>query len=164
GLITFTPPSAVFSRITRQDPAERDPKGLRESYESFNELIDRYPDSRYAADAEKRVAWLVNTIAENEVQVARYYYERDAYVAAINRSKTVLPDFYSVTAAEGALYIMMLSYDKLELTDLYEDTKRVMEMNFPDSELPEKGFQKPKSLWNPANWFQKTTPPQYQPS
>src|SRR3546814_14248595 len=61
-LITFTPPSASFTKLTRQDPSERDPKGLRESYESFNQLIERYPDSRYTADAKKRVTWLVGTI------------------------------------------------------------------------------------------------------
>lgn len=153
GLITFTPPSAVFSRITKQDPSERDPKGLRESYDSFNELIDRYPESRYARDAKKRVAWLVNTIAENEVHVARYYYERGAYVAAVNRSKTVLSDFDSVPAAEQALYIMMLSYDKLGLDDLRDDTRRVLDTNYPDSELHERGLKSPKNYWNPINWF-----------
>src|SRR5690625_4272160 len=89
GLVTFTPPSAVFARLTKQDPAERDPKGLRESYDAFYELINRYPDSRYTPDAKKRLTWLVNTIAENEVQVAQYYYERGSYVAAVNRGKTV---------------------------------------------------------------------------
>ena len=39
GLVTFTPPSAVLSQFTRQDPSERDPRGLRESYEAFNEII-----------------------------------------------------------------------------------------------------------------------------
>ena len=85
GLINFTPASAFMSNITGQDPAERDPKGLRASYDAFNDLIKRYPDSKYTPDAIKRVAWLVNTIAMNEVHVARYYYERGAYIAAANR-------------------------------------------------------------------------------
>lgn len=153
GLITFTPPSAAFSRFTRQDPSERDPKGLRESYESFNELINRYPDSRYTADAKKRVAWLVDTIAGNEVHVAQYYYERGAYVAAINRAKTVLSDFHGVPSAEKALYIMMLSYDKLGLTELRDDTRRVLDENFPDSKFLERGFKEPVNYWNPVNWF-----------
>src|SRR5690554_1907163 len=127
GLITFTPPSAAFGQFTRQDPSERDPKGLRESYEAFNELIDRYPDSRYTTDAKTRVTWLVNTIAGNEVHVAQYYYGRGAYVAAVNRAKTVIADFHGVPAAEKALYIMMLSYDKLDLTDLRDDTRRVLD-------------------------------------
>src|SRR5690554_571214 len=153
GLITFTPPSAAFSRITQQDPGERDPKGLRESYESFNELINRYPDSRYTADAKLRVAWLVNTIASNEVYVAQYYYERGAYVAAINRAKTVLAEFHGVPEAEKALYIMMLSYDKLNLDDLRDDTRRVLDQNYPNSVYLERGFKEPVNYWNPVNWF-----------
>lgn len=153
GLITFTPPSAAFARLTKQDPSERDPKGLRESYESFNELINRYPDSRYTTDAKRRVAWLVNTIATHEVGVAQYYYERGAYVAAVNRARTVLSDFHGVPAAEKALYIMVLSYDQLGLDDLRDDTRRVMEHNYPNSAYHEKGFEKPVNYWNPRNWF-----------
>ncbi len=153
GLITFTPPSAALSRITKQDPSERDPKGLRESYDAFNELIRQYPDSRYTPDAKKRVAWLVNTIAENEAHVAQYYYERGSYVAAVNRAKVVLSDFDGVPAAEKALYIMMLSYDKLGLDELRDDTRRVMDQNFPNSEYHTRGFKQPKNYWNPLNWL-----------
>lgn len=154
GLITFTPPSASFTKFTRQDPSERDPKGLRESYESFNELIKRYPDSRYTADAKKRVTWLVGTIAQNEVHVAQYYYERGAYVAAINRAQTVITDFQGVPIAEKALYIIYLSYDKLGLTELRDDAKRVLDQNFPNSKFYEQGLDEPGgSYWNPINWF-----------
>ena len=153
GLITFTPPSAAFSKFTRQDPSERDPKGLRESYASFNELIQRYPNSRYAADARQRLTWLVSTIAENEVHVAQYYYERGAYVAAVNRAKTVITDFKGVPIAEKALYIMYLSYDKLGLQDLRDDTKRVLDENFPNSKYYAQGLDEPKNYLNPINWF-----------
>lgn len=154
GLITFTPPSAAFSKFTRQDPSERDPKGLRESYESFNELIKRYPDSRYATDAKLRLTWLVDTIARNEVHVAQYYYERGAYVAAVNRAKTVITDFQGVPIAEKALYIMYLSYDKLKLNDLRDDTKRVLDKNYPNSKYYAMGLDEPKgSKFNPINWF-----------
>ncbi|MDS1142135.1 outer membrane protein assembly factor BamD [Pusillimonas sp. SM2304] len=154
GLITFTPPSASFTNITRQNPSERDPKGLRESYDSFNELINRYPDSRYTADAKKRVTWLVNTIAENEVLVAQYYYERGAYVAAVNRAQTVITDFQGVPASEKALYLMYLSYDKLQLDDLRDDAKRVLDQNYPNSKYYQQGLSEPGgSLWNPINWF-----------
>ncbi len=153
GMITFTPPSAVLSSFTRQDPSERDPKGLRESYEAFNELIKRYPDSRYTLDARKRAAWLVNTIAENEVHIAQYYYERGAYVAAANRAQTVVTDFEGVPVAEKALYLMMLSYDKLNLPDLRDDAKRVLDHNFPDSKYYKQGLDESVNHWNPINWF-----------
>jgi outer membrane protein assembly factor BamD len=154
GLITFTPPSAIFSTITQQDPSERDPKGLRESYEAFNELIRRYPDSRYTPDAKKRVTWLVNTLAENEVHVAQYYYERGAYLAAINRAQTVITDFKGVPIAEKALYIMYMAYDKLQMPELRDDAKRVLDTNFPNSKYYTQGLDKSQgSWWNPLYWF-----------
>lgn len=153
GMISFTPPSAILSDFTQQDPSERDPKGLRESYDAFNQLINRYPDSRYTPDARKRVAWLVNTIAENEVHVAQYYYERGAYVAAANRAQTVITDFEGAPIVEKAIYIMMLSYDKLGLEELSDDAKRVLDSNYPDSKYYKQGLDEPKNYWHPLNWF-----------
>lgn len=153
GMLTFTPPSAILSNITRQDPSERDPKGLRASYEAFNDLIQRYPDSQYTRDARMRVAWLVNTIAENEVHVAEYYYKRGAYVAAANRAQTVVTDFEGAPIVEKALYLMVISYDKLHLDSLRDDAKRVLDQNFPDSKYYAQGLDEPVSYWNPINWF-----------
>ena len=153
GLINFTPPSAIFSQITQQDPGERDPKALRQSYLAFNELIDRFPNSSYAPDARKRIAWLVNTIAMNEVYVARFYYERDAYVAAINRAQSVITDFEGVPAAEQALYVMMMAYKKLGMEDLSKDSERVLLTNFPNTKLIAEGFPEKYSKWNPIRLF-----------
>jgi len=153
GLINFTPPSAVFSTLTRQNPGERDPKALRQSYAALTELVERFPESRYATDARKRVEWLINTMAENEMLIARYYYERYAYVAAVNRAQIVITDFQGVPAAEQALYIMMMSYDRLKLTDLRNDAERVLLQNFPNTTLIAKGFPDKYSIWNPLRLF-----------
>ena len=153
GMINFTPPSAVFATITRQNPGERDPKALRQSYSAFNELIDRFPESRYTPDARKRVAWLVNTMAENEKFVARYYYDRYAYVAAINRAQVVITDFQGVPAAEEALYIMMMSYEKLGMTDMRNDAERVLLANFPNTTLIANGFPDKYAKWNLLRLF-----------
>ena len=154
GLVTFTPDSAFMTDITGQDPAERDPKGLRRSYDAFNELLERFPESNYAKDARARLTWLVNTIAMNEVYVARYYYERNAYVAAVNRAQSVITDFQDAPATEEALYIMFVSYDKLGMTDLRDDAKRVLLANYPDTQFLERGFAKQDApWWNPTSWF-----------
>jgi outer membrane protein assembly factor BamD len=154
GLILFTPPSATLSFLTRQDPAERDPQALRQSYESFNELITRFPQSRYADDARNRMNWLINTMAEHQLYTARFYYDRQGYVAAINRAQVVLTEFEGVPAAEGALYIMMMSYKKLGLNDLSQDTERVLLQNFPDTKLIKDGFPgKGYSFWNPLRYL-----------
>ncbi len=153
GLINFTPASAFMTNVTGQDPSERDPKGLRASYDAFTELITRFPDSKYAPDAKQRMAWLVNAIAMNEVHVARYYYERGAYVAAANRAQTVITDFEGAPAAEEALYIMTLAYGKLNMPELQNDAKRVMDKNYPDSKYPTQGFKVDTAWWDPWGWF-----------
>lgn len=149
GLILFTPPSAVFSRFTQQDPSERDPQALRKSYEAFNTLVTRFPDSRYSPDARKRMNWLVNIMADHQVHLARFYYDRQAYVAAINRAQNVITEFEGVPASEMALYIMMISYQKLGLTELSKDSERVLLKNFPNTTLIANGFPEKYRKWNP---------------
>lgn len=153
GLVNFTPPSAVFSSLTRQNPGERDVRALRQSYAAFNELVQQFPESRYTPDALKRLAWLVNTMAENELAIARFYYDRYAYVAAINRAQSVITDYQGVPASEAALYIMMMSYEKLGMTDLRNDSERVLLQNFPKTKLISEGFPNKYSAWNPLRLF-----------
>jgi outer membrane protein assembly factor BamD len=153
GLVNFTPPSAVFSGLTRQNPGERDVRALRQSFAAFSELIQQFPDSRYTPDARKRLGWLVNTMADNELSIARFYYDRYAYVAAINRAQSVITDYQGVPASEAALYIMMMSYEKLGMTDLRNDSERVLLQNFPDTTLISKGFPNKYSAWNPLRLF-----------
>ncbi|CAN1545165.1 ComL DNA uptake lipoprotein [Burkholderiaceae bacterium] len=153
GLVNFTPPSAVFSGLTRQNPGERDVRALRQSFAAFSELIQQFPESRYTPDARKRLGWLVNTMADNELSIARFYYDRYAYVAAINRAQSVITDYQGVPASEAALYIMMMSYEKLGMTDLRNDSERVLLQNFPDTTLISKGFPNKYSAWNPLRLF-----------
>ena len=156
GMVTFTPPSAFLSRYTGQDPSERDPRGLRQSYQAFRELVERYPESRYANDARQRLVWLVSTIADNEANVAEYYYSRKAYIAAINRSQTILKEFSGVQAAERALFIMMKSYEALNMPQEANDAKRVLDQNFPNSKYYKYGLEGPTSWtdwFTPRNWF-----------
>ena len=153
GLVNFTPPSAVFSGLTRQNPGERDVRALRLSFAAFSELVQQFPESRYTPDARKRLGWLVNTMADNELSIARFYYDRYAYVAAINRAQSVITDYQGVPASEAALYIMMMSYEKLGMTDLRNDSERVLLQNFPDTTLITKGFPNKYSAWNPLRLF-----------
>ena len=85
--------------------------------------------------------YIVNSLAQYEVHVARYYYNRGAYVAAINRRTGALTDYREVPALEEALYIMLRSYDALGMTQLRDDAQRVMTTNYPKSELPGRGLQ-----------------------
>ncbi|TAM43673.1 MAG: outer membrane protein assembly factor BamD [Burkholderiaceae bacterium] len=147
GLVNFNDDLGLFSFLTRQDLSERDQKAAKDSFESFKELATRFPDSRYTPDARQRMTYIVNSLAAYEVHVARYYYTRGAYVAAINRSEVALKDYRDVPALEEALYIMIKSYDALGMTKLRDDTERVMEKSYPKSAYLSRGFKTNSDPW-----------------
>lgn len=123
----------VTEKILNQDMSERDPKASHESFENFKELVTRFPKSKYAPDAVQRMKHLVNVVALNEIQVARYYMKRGGYVAAANRAQYALKEYPQTPATEEALFIMVKAYDALGITDLRDDADRVMRKNFPNS-------------------------------
>jgi outer membrane protein assembly factor BamD len=123
----------VTEKILNQDMSERDPKASHESFENFKELVNRFPKSKYAPDAVQRMKHLVNVVALNEIQVARYYMKRGGYVAAANRAQYALKEYPQTPAVEEALFIMVKAYDALGMTDLRDDADRVMRKNFPNS-------------------------------
>lgn len=136
----------MFSWLQRQDLSERDQRAAKESFESFKELVERFPDSRYAADAHQRMVYIVNALAAYEVHVARYYYSRGAYVAAINRAQLALQDYQDAPALGEALQIIESSYDKLGMTELRDDTRRVIQASFPAG-ADGAPAEKPSSWW-----------------
>ena len=147
GIVNFNDNLGLFSSISRQDLSERDQKAAKVSFEAFKELVERFPDSKYSPDARLRMTYIVNSLAQSEVHVARYYYRRGAYVAAINRAQSAVSDFQGVPAAEEALYIVLKSYEALNLADLAADARRVLEKNFPGSEYLTKGFKSKEDPW-----------------
>lgn len=147
GLASFNDNLGLLASLSRQDLTERDPKALRESFDAFKELLVRFPDSRYASDSELRMRYLVNAMAQHEIHVASYYIRRGAYLAAVNRAQGVLKDYQQAPAVEEALYIMTLGYDALGMTDLRDDTRKVLDKNFPESTLPSRGLRTRDTAW-----------------
>jgi outer membrane protein assembly factor BamD len=147
GLVNFNENLGLFGSISRQDLSERDQKAAKESFESFKELANRFPESRYTPDAKARMGYTVNSLAQSEVHVARYYYSRGAYVAAINRAQTAIADYRDVPALEEAAYIVYKSYDALGMTQLRDDTRRIIEKTYPQSEFLSKGFRTADNPW-----------------
>lgn len=133
GLIHFNEDQGILGALANQDLSERDPKAARDSFDSFKELATRFPDSKYAADAVARMKYLVNALASHEVHVARYYFRRGAYVAAVNRCQSALKQYPQAPTTEDALILMVKAYDAMGMADLRDDTLRVLQKNFPDS-------------------------------
>jgi outer membrane protein assembly factor BamD len=147
GIVNFNDNLGIFAFLSRQDLSERDQKAAKESFDSFKELVTRFPDSRYTPDARARMTYIVNSLAEYEVHVARYYYSRGAYVAAINRAQNALTDYQNVPALEEALFILVRSYDALGMAQLRDDTRRVMEKTYPKSDYLSRGFKSKQDPW-----------------
>jgi outer membrane protein assembly factor BamD len=119
--------------LTDLDLSDRDPKALRSAYDTFRELVERFPQSKYAEDAYARLNYLKNALAMSELHAARYYYKRGAYVATVNRCKEVIEHFQRTPAVEEALGLQAMAYRKLGLESLMNDTVRVLELNYPKS-------------------------------
>jgi len=147
GLVNFNDNLGLFSWLSRQDLSERDQKAAKDSFEAFRELVERFPQSRYAGDARQRMTYIVNSLAQYEVHVARYYYERGAYVAAVNRAQSAIADYRDVPATREALIILMQSYDALGMTQLRDDTRRVLEASWPQGKNLEQRLEAQENPW-----------------
>jgi outer membrane protein assembly factor BamD len=131
GLANFDRGKTIISKVVPRDPSERDPTPMLRAFEDFSVILKRYPDSRYADDARRRMVYLRNKLAQYELNVADYYMRRGAYVAAINRATYVLENYQGAQAIPQALKTLVRAYRKLGLNDLARDALRVLRTNYP---------------------------------
>ena len=133
GLSYFDDDPGVLERWFRKDTNKRPPKNVEQAYQAFRRLVERYPASEYAPDAQQRMVYLKNRLAAYENSVADYYLRRGAYVAAANRAKSALETYNGADSNAQSLRIMIAAYEELGMNDLATDAQRVLELNFPDS-------------------------------
>jgi len=147
GLINFNEQQGFLAFLTTPDMTDRDPKSSREAFDSFKEVVTRFPESKYAADSAARMRYLVNALASHEVHVARYYMKRTAYVAAANRAQYAIQHYPQAPAVEEAVFILVKAYDALGMNDLRDAADRVMQKNFPNSDYLKRGGRRPDVPW-----------------
>ena len=133
GLAYFDDEPGILERWFRKNTDKRPPKDMEQSYQAFRRLVERYPASEYAPDAQQRIVFLKNRLAAYENQVADYYLRRGAYVAAASRARNALESFNGADSNAHSLRIMIEAYEELGMNDLAADARRVLELNFPDS-------------------------------
>ena len=135
GIINYNNNTGFIKTLLTRDVGSNasDPRAATEAFNAFKTLVTKFPESRYAPDARKRMVQLVNTLSQQQLRIAEYYYDRGAYLAAINRAQGILKNFDGTISTENALIIMMQSYDKLGMNDLRDDTRKVLLTNFPNS-------------------------------
>ena len=128
-LCILNEPNGFFSRLVKQDLAERDAEAARNAFDTFKELVQRFPQSRYAPEARRRMHELVLAQARYELNVAKYYFVRHAYVAAVERAQNVVRDFQQTPYADEALALIRDSYRTLGVTELEADVQKVIDAN-----------------------------------
>lgn len=136
GLASYNLSKGFLDRVFSVDLSERDPKRARQSFQYFSELVQRFPNSKYADDAIQRMIYLKNSLAAYEVHVADYYFKRGAYLAAANRAKYVVDNYDRTPAVPDALKVMIKAYNKLGLTQLAKDAKSIFDLNYADKPAP----------------------------
>jgi len=133
GLVHFREDQGLLGYVYELDLAERDPKEMRSSFAAFKDLTARFPDSQYYQDSITRMRYLNNAMGTYEVNVATYYYNRGAYVAAANRAQGALVSFPQTPSNERALDVLRNSYKKLGMPQLADDSERILAKTYPES-------------------------------
>lgn len=133
GLVYFREDQGLLGYVYELDLSEREPKAMRESYAAFKDMVAKFPESKYTPDARDRMRYLVNALAMYDVHVAEYYYNRGAYVAAVNRAQTSLTTYPQTPANEAALIMMIQAYDRLGMIQLRDDARAILARTYPQS-------------------------------
>jgi len=141
GLSAYTSNEDIFARFLPTDPSQRDTAQAKEAFAQFAQLLSKYPDSPYAADAQARMVYLRNLLARHEIDVANYYLRRGAYLAATNRGRYVVESFEKTPAVADGLAIMAQGYILLGLNDLAKRSIEVLALNYPDYPALDKNGQ-----------------------
>ncbi len=152
GIVNYNRSVGFMDRLVPTDQSQRDPGSALDAFEDFAELVRRFPDSKYAADARQRMLYLRANLAKNEVHVARYYMKRGAYLAAANRAQYVIERFQRTSAVEEALEVLVDAYKQLGKNDLAADAQRVLDLNrregrFVDDTIPPGEVSLGRRLW-----------------
>ena len=146
GVVLFVD-RGIINELTLQDISDRDVSQLERAFKALKQMVRLFPQSEYAEDAANRMTYLMNKVSERELHVARYYMRRKAYIAALNRAKFVLENYPQSVHQEEALVITVSAYNKLGIPDLAADTKRVLDLNFPETQFYKQKKNKDESVW-----------------
>ncbi len=130
GLVNYNRGFGFIDRYLPTDSSQRDTSNAKESLNIFQELIRRYPRSKYVADANQRIIALRNNLGMHEIHIARYNLKRKAYVAAISRANYVLQEYQKTPAVPLALQVMQEAYTALGMKNLAADAQRVYDVNY----------------------------------
>ena len=124
--------TVFLQKVWRLDASRRDLATPIQASNDFSIVVERYPNSRYAADARERMTALRNLFARHELETALYYLRRTAYVAAAERSKYLLETYPQSAHQNDAVATLAAAYTGLGNQTLAADARRVLQQNQPN--------------------------------
>ncbi|MFZ9037978.1 MAG: outer membrane protein assembly factor BamD [Gammaproteobacteria bacterium] len=130
GLVNFERGGTILDLLAERDVSEFDRNLLLNAYNDFKILLQRFPSSKYALDAKKRMIYLRNELARSDYQIANYYATREAWVAVANRTRFILQNYQGSSVIRPALTLQLQAYQKLGMEDLARDTQRIIDLNY----------------------------------
>ncbi|MGK0248118.1 MAG: outer membrane protein assembly factor BamD [Oleispira sp.] len=140
GLSVYELGFSFIERYTPSTQARRDPTPFRDAFNHFNELVRRYPDSQFTNDAQKRMIFLRDRLAQYEIGVGRFYMKRHAYLAAAQRGERVMLGFQGTSAVADALALQVEAYGLLGQEFEATQALALLKLNYPKhQQLDEKG-------------------------
>lgn len=134
-LINLSTEENLFQDLAGIDRSDRDPTASRDAFKDFKRIIIDYPESKYAADSQKRMIEIKSRLAKYELSVAEFYFKREAYASAANRGRYIIEYFSPSPELEPALEIMIKCYEELGLVDLKKNALQVLAANYPNNSL-----------------------------
>ena len=131
GLVNSGRDTVFLQRVWRLDASRRDLAAPHQAFSDLGTVVERYPNSRYAADARERMVALTNLFARHEIETALYYLRRGAWVAAANRAEYLLETYPQSTYQHDAVAVIAEAHTRLGNETLAADARRVLELNAP---------------------------------
>jgi len=130
GLVNFERGGTILDALVERDLSQFDRNLLLAAYRDFKLLVQRFPNSKYAEDATKRLIYLRDELARADFSIANYYASRDAWVAVANRTKLILRNYQGSSVIRSTLDLQLKAYQALELDELARDTQRIIDLNY----------------------------------
>lgn len=118
----------------------RDQKITGQASDAFQELIRRYPESRYANDARLKLDLINDQLAGKEMEVGRYYQRSGNWLASVNRFRIVVDKYQTTTHAPEALMRLTESYLALGVPDEAVKSAAVLGRNYPGTVWYERAY------------------------
>ncbi|VAW67158.1 Outer membrane beta-barrel assembly protein BamD [hydrothermal vent metagenome] len=136
GLADYNRGVGFLDSFFTRDISLHDNKSMQQALSNFSTLVERYPQSRYAANSYQHMIFLRNKLAKAELHAANYYMKRKAWLAAARRGQYIIENYPTTPASREALEVMVKSYTELGLSDLAADAQSVLDKNpLPEEQL-----------------------------